>query len=376
MEKAIEFDQSQLFRKVYTEEFGVPGGEPFGVLLGDYQVRHRPGPEHRINDVDVLSGIARVAAAAFAPFICGAHPSLLGLDDFRQLRGSTRYSDIFRQLEYLAWNSFRDSPDARFVGLTLPRVLMREPYEDDSSRVDGFCFKESCNGADSEGALWGSAAYAFGAVLMRAFAQSGWFADIRGVREDLVGGGIVRGFPTPSFSTDSRGVTFKSPVDVQVTDELDRDLANLGFIPLCPCQDTELCAFFSTPSVQRPKDYDTALANVNARLSAMLNYMLCVSRFGQYLKVIGRDKIGAFRTPAECEAYLSRWLLNYVATSDEASFEQKARFPLRKASVEVREQPGKPGSYRCVMHLRPHFQLEQVVSTVKLVTELGVGGTA
>jgi type VI secretion system ImpC/EvpB family protein len=375
LDRAIEFDQSQLFNKVYSEEFGTPGGEPFGVLIGDYEVRHRPGPEHPVDDVAVLlRGIAQVAAAAFAPFIAAAHPALFGLNSFRDLSLPTDVSAVFQQREYLPWNTFRGSEDARFVGLTLPRVLMRKPYEDDGSRIDGFRFHERVEGPDNSRYLWGNAAYAFAGVLIRAFAEQGWLANIRGVREGSLEGGLVTGLPVHAFSTDREGLVPKCSTDVVITDAQDKELAELGFIPLCRCKDTEWSAFYSTPSVQRPdKGYDNIAAAINARLSTMLQYMLCVARFGHYLKVIGRDKLASFSSPAECERYLQRWLLDYVTSSEDASFEVKAKYPLREASVQVREQPGKPENYLCVVHLRPHFQLEQVVSTVRLVTELTVG---
>ncbi|HXH04688.1 MAG TPA: type VI secretion system contractile sheath large subunit [Candidatus Competibacteraceae bacterium] len=368
LERAIEFDQSQLFRKVYSEEFGMPGGEPFGVLIGDYAVRHRPGPGHRVDDVAALRAIAQVAAAAFAPFVAAADPALFGLDSLRELALPLELGAVFQQLEYLPWRSLRESEDARFVGLVLPRVLMRLPYADDGARADGFRFRE-----DSEASghyLWGNAVYAFAAVLLRAFAEHGWPADIRGVRDDGSGGGLVEGLPLACFDTECPGLAPMGSLEVLLGDEQERELAELGFITLCPCADGERVAFYSNPSLQRPAAYDTPVASANARLSAMLQYMLCVSRFGHYLKIIGRDKIGAFTGSAECENYLQRWLLDYTTASDDLSPELQSRYPLREAQVQVREHPGKPGSYLCIAHLRPHFQLEQVITAVRLVTEL------
>ncbi len=370
LERAIEFDQSQLFRKVYGEEFGTPGGEPFGVLLGDFAIRLRPGPGHPVDDIGTLMSISSVAAAAFAPFIAAAHPALLDLSSFTELERPLNLTRIFEQKEYLKWRTFRAMEDARFVGLVLPHILMRVPYRDGIGRVDGFRFREDVEAPDRSHYLWGHAVYAFGAVLIQAFAATGWLADIRGVRPGARGQGLVTDLPVHSFQTDRESVAPKCSTDAIINEYREKELADLGFIPLCSCQDTELSAFFSNQSVQRPSSYDAAAPTANAKLSAMLQYVLCVSRFAHYLKVMGRDKIGSLTEPVECETFLSRWLLNYITSDDSVDMETKARFPLREARVQVREHPGKPGSYQCVMHLRPHFQLDQVVTTVRLATEL------
>jgi type VI secretion system ImpC/EvpB family protein len=371
LERSLEFDQSQLFRKVYGEEFGTPGGEPFGVLLGDYEIRPRPGPGHPTDDVAALAAIAAVAAAAFAPFIAAAHPALLDLEAFAELERPGNLARTFEQPEYLKWRAFRRTEDARFVGLTLPRVLMRLPYPDGAPRVDGFRFREAIEKPDRSQYLWGNAVYAFGAVLIRTFASSGWLATIRGVPPGDEGGGLVTGLPVPAFATDRPGVAPKCSTDVIITDAQDKELGELGFLPLCHCQDTELAAFHGSQSVQQPAPYDEPAATVNARLSAMLPYVFCVARVAHYLKVISRDKIGSFSGPADCEAYLRRWIAGYTNSNEKPSLEMRARYPLREARVQVRERPDKPGHYLCVAHLRPHFQLDQMVSAVKLVTELG-----
>jgi type VI secretion system ImpC/EvpB family protein len=370
LERSLEFDQSQLFRQVYGGEFGTPGGEPFGVLLGDYEIRPRPGPGHPIDDVAALLAISATAAAAFAPFIAAAHPSLLDLDTFAGLERPANLSRTFEQPDYLKWRVFRRSEDARFVGLTLPRVLMRLPYPDRAPRVDGFRFREEVEKPDRSQYLWGNAVYAFGAVLVRAFANSGWLATIRGVPPGEEGGGLVTGLPVPAFATDKAGIAPRCSTDAVITDAQDKELGELGFLPLCPCQDTELAAFHGNQSAQKPEKYDELAATVNARLSAMLQYVFCVSRVAHYLKVISRDKIGSFTGPADCEAYLRRWLSSYTNSNEKTSLEMRARYPLREARVQVRERPDKPGHYLCVAHLRPHFQLDQMVSAVKLVTEL------
>ncbi len=370
LDRAMEFDQSHIFRKVYSEEFDTPGGQPFSVLLGDYEIRHRPGPGHKTNDLSILQGMAQVAAAAFAPFIVSADPVLLGLDGFRDLEIAQDLPRTFAQVEYTKWKSFRASEDARFVGVTLPRVLMRCPYEDEDLRAHGFRFKEDVQNPDRSGYLWGTAVYAFGTVLLRAFADCGWLADIRGAPTDEWAGGLVVGLPVHSFRTDREGIAPKYSTDVLITDDREKELADLGFIPLCQLRGTEYSAFFSNQSLQVAKQYDKAEATTNARLSAMLQYLLCVARFAHYLKVMARDKVGSFKTASECERYLQAWVLNYCTASTDLGLDTRAKYPLSEAQVGLREHPAKPGKYVCVMHLKPHFQLDQIVSAVKLVTEL------
>jgi type VI secretion system ImpC/EvpB family protein len=369
LERSLEFDRSQLFRKVYSEEFGMPGGEPYGVILGDYTIRHKVGPEQPTHDVGTLMSISSVAAVAFAPFLTGADPALLDLSSFAELEKPLNLQRIFEQVEYLKWRTFRSTEDARFVGLLMPRVLMRLPYRDEG-RADGFRFHEEVGALDRKQYLWGNPCYAFGGVLVRAFAACGWFAEIRGVQQGALGQGLVTGLPVHSFGTDREGVAPKCSTDSIIHEYREKELSELGFIPLCHCHDTELAAFYSNQSVQRPKTYDELAATTNAKISAMLQYMLCVARFAHFIKVIGRDKIGSLAGPADCESLLNRWLLNYINTDENADPEVKASFPLREARVQVREHPGRPGSFYCVMHLRPHFQLDQVLTSVRLATEL------
>ena len=376
MERAIEFDQSQLFTKVYENEFGMPGGEPFGVLIGDYEVMHKRGKHHPTDDVSTLKSLSQVSAAAFAPLIVGAAPELLGLDSFRDLGIPIDLSAVFRQPEYDRWRTLREMEDSRFVGVTLPRILMRLPYGDGAAPDYGFRYIEQVAGNDDRRFLWGSATYAFGAVLIRNFFDSGWFADIRGAARDVLGYGLVPGLTVESFATDRKGVAIKYSTDVSVSDTQEMELSNLGFIPLSKCANSEYSVFYSNQSVQRPQTYDRAAANVNARLSGMLQYILCVSRFSHYVKVMGRDRVGSFITADECQDFLQRWLLNYCSAVDGASDEQKAKYPLREGQVSVRETPGRPGVYSCTVHLQPHAQLDQVISSFKLVTELSSPGPA
>lgn len=369
-ERAVEFDQSQLFRKVY-DELDAPGGEPFGVLIGDYQLRHRPASDHPTDDLETLASVSQVAAAAFAPFIAGAEPAFLGLTGFSQLERPLDLGGILDQTEYIKWRSLRDAEDSRFIGLTLPRVLMRLPWPDDGSRPDGFRFREEVEGPDRSAYLWGNAAYAFGAVVVRAFIDSGWLAEIRGAKRGEEGGGLVTGLPVHCFSTDRSGVALRSSTEVMVGDHQEKELGELGFIPLCHLKDTVYCAFYGNQSVQKPRVYAELAPTMNARISSMLQYMLCVSRFAHYLKVRMRNKVGSFTEASAIEDDLNHWVHDYVAPDSDASQEVKARYPLREAHIEVREREGKPGNFRCVMRLVPHYQLDAVSATVELKTELG-----
>jgi len=376
LERALEFDQSQFFLKIYSEEFGMPGGEPFGVLVGDYEVQHRRTRDHPTDDVTALQGMSSVAAAAFTPFIVGASPSFLGLNSFKDLGMPIDLKAIIRQPEYARWRSFQDTEDSRFVGVTLPHILMRLPYRDDGSRLDGFRFREEVEDPQRSGHLWGNAAYAFAALLMRAYAQSAWFAEIRGTPQDMVAGGILDNLPVEWFATDKRGIAIRYSTDVSVSEFQERDLAEIGLVPLCKVKNTNYSAFYSNQSAQVPKAYTTLVASVNARLSSMLQYIMCVSRFAHFIKVIARDRIGSVSTPEECETMLQEWLRGYCMSSDTTSAEMRARYPLRQAAVKVIELPGKPGVYSCTVHLRPHFQFEEIASAFKLVTELAPGAAA
>jgi type VI secretion system ImpC/EvpB family protein len=361
--RSLEFDQSQLFRKVYSDEFGTPGGEPFGLLLGDYEIRQRKSVDHPYDDLETLTAISGVAAAAFAPFIASVHPSVLQLTSFAELDRPRNFkmADLFDHLDGLRWRSLRKEEDSRFIGLTLPRVLARLPYADDSARVDGFRFREEVGTPDRRNYLWGNASYAFAGVVIRAFVKWGWFADIRGPRKDDLNGGIVAGLPVHHFNTDKNGVAPKCSTDTIITDAQEKELSGLGFIPLCACQDTDLSAFYGNQSIQQAREWDQLPVTVNARLSAMLQYILCASRFAHYLKVIGRDRVGSFTTPAELQNYLRSWLTKYTTASDKGD----ATYPLREAKVEVEELDEKPGSYLCRFSLRPHYQLEQLASMLK-----------
>ncbi len=360
LQKAPEFDQSALFKKVYEDEYGVFGGEPFGALIGDYEFGKHP------EDLELLEKVSNVAAAAHAPFLTAADASLLNLDSFTSLGQPRDLAKIYDSTEFAKWKSFRQSEDSRYVGLCVPHILMRLPYGRDTKPVDGFNYEEGVDGTDHSKYLWGNAAYALGARLTTAFSMYGWCAAIRGVE----GGGLVEGLPAHNFRTDEGDIALKCPTEIAITDRREKELADLGFVPLVHCKNTDYAAFFSIQSAQKPKLYDKEAANANARLSAQLPYILAVSRFAHYLKAMMRDKIGSFMSRAECERFLNDWIMNYVTADDTAGPTIKARRPLKEARVEVAEVPGKPGAYRAVAFLRPHFQLDEIAVSLRLVAEL------
>jgi len=360
LQRAPEFDQSALFKKVYEEEFGIFGGAPFGALLGDYEFNK--GPE----DLELLEKISNVAAAAHAPFLSASSPELFNMESFTNLDAPRDIGKIFDTTEYAKWKSFRQSEDSRYVALCLPHILMRLPYGKDNVQVDGFSYEEAVDGTDHSKYLWGNAAWALGARLTQSFAMYSWCASIRGVE----GGGLVEGLPAHTFRTDEGDVALKCPTEIAISDRREKELADQGFAPLVHCKNTDYAAFFSVQSCQKPKLYDKEAANANARLSTQLPYILAVSRFAHYLKAMMRDKIGSFMSRVECERFLNQWITNYVTPDDTASQATKASHPLRDASIEVSEIPGKPGAYRAVAFLKPHFQLDELSVSLRLVAEL------
>ena len=358
---AIDFDQSALFKKVYEEEFGTFGGAPFGTLVGDYQVSRQP------EDMYFVEQMAHVAAAAHAPFLAAASPEMFGLDGFTDLGKPRDMSKVFDTVEYAKWKSFRESEDARYVGLTVPRFLGRLPFSPmDGSTVEGFNFVEEVDGSDHSKYLWINAAYAFAARLTAAFETYGWCAAIRGVE----GGGLVEDLPTHTFKTDEGEVALKCPTEIAITDRREKELSDLGFMPLVHCKNTDYAAFFGAQSTQKPKKYDTDAANANASLSAQLQYMFAVCRIAHYLKSMMRDKVGSFASPGSVEMYLNNWIYQYVTTDDNATQEVKAKYPLREARVDVSEVPGRPGHFRATAFVRPHFQLDELTVSLRLVAEL------
>lgn len=371
VERALDVDQSQLFQKIYSEEYGTPGGEPYGAIIGDYEISHKRSPRHPFDDIATLNGVGQIAAAAFAPFITSASSEFFGLDHFTTLGMPINLHSIFAQTEYIKWRALREKQDSRFIGLTLPRILMREPYRTTPGSYKGIFFYEKSNHENqTDSQLWGNAAYAFGGVLIREFANVGWFGHIRGVPRDQIGGGLLTNLPTVSFATDAPAIAIKPSVDVVITDTMERELSDLGLMPLCHCYDTPFAAFYSNQSVQQPRQRSSRSEDINAKLSAMLQHVLCASRVAHYLKVMIRDKIGSFITAEECERFLTEWLFKYTTGREDLEWEEQARYPLRQAAVNVTEHPNKPGQYLCVIHLVPHYQLDQMVSELELVTEL------
>jgi len=360
LEKAVEFDQSNLFKKVYEEEYGTFGGHPYTMLLGDFEFGRHP------QDMSLLEKLSGVAAAAHAPFIAAASPKLFDMDGFTQLGVPRDLAKIFESAELIKWRSFRDSEDSRYVSLVLPHILMRLPYGANTIPCEGMSFEEDVDGRDHSKYLWGNAAYALAQRITNAFALYKWCAAIRGVE----GGGLVEGLPTHTFTTDEGDIALKCPTEIAITDRREKELNDLGFITLVHCKGTDYAAFFGGQTTQKPKVYDTDAANANARISAVLPYVLAASRFAHYIKAIMRDKIGSFMTAGNVSAYLNRWISNYVLGQDDAGQSIKAQYPLREARVDVSEIPGKPGCYNAVVFLRPHFQLEELTASIRLVAEL------
>jgi len=360
LQRAPEFDQSAMFKKVYEEEYGLFGGEPFGALVGDYEFSKHP------EDLELLEKVSQVAAAAHAPFLSAASSELLNMESFTNLDAPRDIGKIFDSTEYAKWKGFRESEDSKYVALTCPRILMRLPYGRDTAPVEGFNFEEGVDGTDHSKYLWGNAAFALASKMTQAFATYGWCVAIRGVE----GGGLVDGLPSHTFRTDEGDVALKCPTEIAITDRREKELADQGLVSLVHCKGTDKAAFFSIQSCNKPKLYDSDAANANARLSAQLPYMMATCRFAHYLKAMMRDKIGGFMSREDAWRFLNRWISKYVTQDDKASASQKAKFPLREANVEVEEVKGKPGCYRAVAYLRPHFQLDEINVSLRLVAEL------
>ena len=368
--KAIEFDQSTLFNKIYSEEYGLPGGEPYGVILGDYTVSHLPDKSHPYEDISTLEGLATICAAAFSPYISAASTELFGLNNYSELTSTIKLEQSFKTGEYIKWNSFRKKPDSRFVGLTLPYYLARKPYSNKLLGKQTLIFEESLSNNNSKDYLWGNACYVFGSILIREFINVGWFGHIRGVPRGLKSGGLVTNLEHANHNTDAENIAVKFNTNVLITDNLERRLSELGFMPLCQCYNTEYSAFYSNQSVQSTGDDKSNSVDVNSKLSSMLQHIFCGSRIAHYLKVMIRDKVGSFLTADECERYLQDWLHRYTTGREDLEWDDQARYPLREARVSVREKPSSPGKLICVIYLKPHYQLDSMVSELELITEL------
>jgi type VI secretion system protein ImpC len=367
LSKAVEFDQSQTFKKIYENEFGTPGGEPYGAMIGDYEFTNHP------EDIELLGQISNVAAAAFAPFISAANPKLFGFNDFTELSKPRDLEKIFDSLEYAKWRGYRDSEDSRFVTLTMPRALARLPYGEKTRPIEEFGYEEAPIGARGEAKpqshdeyCWMNSAYVMGARLTDAFARTGFCTTIRGAE----GGGKVEGLPFHTFISDDGDMDHQCPTEIAITDRREAELSKLGFLPLCHYKNTDYAVFFGAQSTQKPKKYDRPEATANAAISARLPYLMATSRFAHYLKILARDKIGSFMEASDCEVWLNRWIRNYVNASEKPDAVMKAKFPLRDAKITVKEIPGKPGSYNAIAYLRPWLQMEELTTSMRMVARI------
>jgi len=359
--KGTAWDQSPLFKKIYEEEYGQLGGAPYGCLVGDFHFDHSPP------DVEILSGMAQIAAAAHAPFVTGAQSSVMGMDSWTELSNPRDLTKIFSTPEYAAWRSLRDSEDSKYLGLTMPRFLSRLPYGQATEPVEEFNFEEDTEGADSEKYVWSNSAYAMATNINQAFKEYGWCTRIRGVES----GGAVEGLPAHTFPSDDGGVDMKCPTEIAISDRREAELAKSGLMPLIHRKNSDLAAFIGAQSLQKPAEFDDPDASSNAALAARLPYLFASCRFAHYLKCIVRDKVGSFKDRKEMNRWLQDWILQYVdgdpAHSSEA---EKARKPLAAAEVIVEEVEGNPGYYTSKFFLRPHYQLEGLTVSLRLVSKL------
>jgi type VI secretion system protein ImpC len=358
--KGTAWDQSPLFKKLYEEEFGMPGGQPYGCLMGDYYF------DHTAPDTELLAGIAQISAAAHAPFLAAAAPSLLNMDSWQELSNPRDLAKIFGTPEYASWKSLRQSEDSRYLGLTMPRVLARIPYGAKTSPVDEFAFEEDTAGADHNKYCWTNAAYSMATNITRSFKLYGWCARIRGAES----GGMVEGLPVHSFPTDDGGVDMKCPTEIAITDRREKELADCGFMPISHWKNTDFAVFVGAQSLQKPAEYDDKDATANANLAARLPYLFATCRFAHYLKCMVRDKVGGFATRQSLETWLNKWIGQFVDSNPTASDEIKARFPLSEAQVVVEEDEANPGFYSSKFYLKPHYQLEGLTVSLRLVSKL------
>jgi type VI secretion system protein ImpD/type VI secretion system protein ImpC len=371
LERALEFDQSVTFRRLYEDEFGMPGGEPYGLMVIDHALRHRAAPAATTDDVGGLAQLSAVAAAAFMPVVLSLDPHVLEVDGFGDLDGVRDIAAPLGNPDHARWRSLAGRADMRFIAVTLPRLLARHPWADDPSRVDGFRYREYSPTAETR--VWMSAAYAFAACAVRAFADNNWPADVRGVEIDRVGGGLISDLPAEPFASGPPLAWPRRAVEYQFSHRQEQALVEAGLMPVGVLPFGPDMVFGSSRSMQAPASYSgasAAAAEANARLSAQINSMLCAARFAHLLKVIGRDMVGAFRTADEIERQLNRWLQGYVDANVNSTGDLRARFPLVEGAVQVFERPGKPGVFGCTMHLRPHYQLDDLSATFHLATEL------
>ena len=358
--KGTAWDQSPLFKKIYEDEFGTPGGTPYGCLLGDYQFDHTPP------DVEILQGVSQISAAAHAPFISASSPSLLNMDSWQQLSDPRDLTKIFQSPEYAPWRAFRESDDSKYIGLTMPRYLSRIPYGSKTNPVEDFAFEEDTSGTDHNKYVWSNACYAMGRNITRSFKTYGWCARIRGVES----GGMIEDLPCHTFPTDDGGVDMKCPTEIAITDRREAELAKNGMMPLSHWKNTNYSVFVGAQSMNKPAEYTDPDATANANLAARLPYLFATCRFAHYLKCMVRDKIGGFKERADMQNWLNQWILRYVEPDPNAPEESKAKKPLAAAEVVVEEVEGNPGYYRSKFFLRPHYQLEGLTVSLRLVSKL------
>jgi type VI secretion system protein ImpC len=359
--KGVTWDQSPIFKKMYEEEYGQLGGEPYGSLVADYYFDHSP------TDVETLTELGKTAAAAHAPIITSASPTLFQMESWQELSNPRDVANIFTTPEYAAWRSLRESEDSRYLGLALPRFLARRPYGAKSDPVDEFDFEEDASGPDAKKYCWANAAYAMGTNITRSFKLYGWCSRIRGIES----GGAVEKLPTHTFPTDDGGLDMTCPTEIGITDRREAELARAGFMPLVHKKNSDLAAFIGAQSLHQPAQYDDPDATANANLAARLPYLFATCRFAHYLKCIVRDKIGSFKSADDMRLWLSNWITQYVEGAPEhASDEEKARRPLAAAEVTVSEDESNPGYYRSNFFLRPHYQLEGLTVSLRLVSKL------
>lgn len=358
--KGTAWDQSPIFKKLYEDEYGTPGGEPYGCLVGDYYFDHTP------QNVQILDSMAKIAAAAHAPFMSAASPGLMNMDTWQELGDPRDLTKIMQTAEYASWRSLRASEDSRYIGLTMPRFLSRLPYGAKTDPVEEFNFEEDTEGADHSKYCWSNSAFAMGVNINRAFKLFGWCSRIRGVES----GGMVEGLPTHTFPTDDGGVDMKCPTEIAITDRREAELAKNGLMPLSHWKNTDYAVFVGAQSLQKPAEYEDPDATANANLAARLPYLFATCRFAHYLKCIVRDKVGSFMERADMERWLNNWITKYVTTDSTASEEVKARYPLSAAEVVVEDIEGNPGYYSAKFYLRPHYQLEGLTVSLRLVSKL------
>jgi len=362
--KGTAWDQSPVFKKIYEEEYGQFGGEPYGCLVADYHFDHSPP------DVALLSEMMQICAAAHTPMITGAAPSVMQMESWQELSNPRDLTKIFSTPEYASWRSLRESEDARYLGLCMPRFLSRIPYGSKTSPVEEFDFEEDCEGGDHSKYTWTNAAYAMATNITRAFKTYGWCTTIRGIES----GGAVEGLPTHTFPSDDGGVDMKCPTEIAIADRREAELAKAGFMPLIHKKNSDFAAFIGAQSLQKPQEYDDPNATANANLAARLPYLFATCRFAHYLKCMVRDKVGSYQDKGSLESWLQNWIMRYVEPNPAvASQDDKARRPLAEAKVVVEEDAANPGYYKSKFFLRPHYQLEGLTVSLRLVSKLPTG---